>query len=432
MNVHLTRRLAAAVLALASVGLAVPTGTAQAQTPSLAPAAAADAYALDVDAVLTPAEIAVDEGPFARATQEFPPLATEPAEAEVIGAGPIPGGGELVENVGILTSIASATGEPQAVASAQATDVQLLATANAAPRITASVVRAQSSTDCLGAPVGEVEIAGLTVNGTAVPLPSVPPNTELLGAVFNPLGLRVMLNEQHPTADGRGLVVNAIHIYEFDPADFPLPLFRGDIIVSHAMSTVNCPNGAGSTGPADSDIFITKEADKSQVAPGGQVTYTANVKNNSDEACLVNQFIDHAPAPFELVSTSGAFGAVAESVARPGGGQDIVMKPDGLTIAPGATVTQTFVLKVKDDAAPGVYFNNVEILCANLGNWVKGLDAPVEVTGVTPPPATPDPAPIPERPAPLPRTGTSRDVQLLAGAALLTAALLARRRALTL
>jgi uncharacterized repeat protein (TIGR01451 family) len=457
VNAISARRFLSAGLAATALAVVVPLGAAQAAT-STAPSSAADAYALDVHAFLTPAEIAVDEGPFARATQEFPPLAAEPAEDEVLSTGQIPPGtGQLVEEVGVMTSIASATGEPQAVASSQAVEVALLSQSGV-PTITADVIRAQSSTDCLTAPVGEVEFVNLAVAGNVAPIPDPEPNTELLAPLFNPLGLKVILNEQHPTADGRGLVVNAIHIYNFDPAQFPLPLFRGDIIVSHAMSTVNCPNGAGSTGPADSDIYITKDADKAKVAPGGTVTYTANVKNNSEQACLVNQFIDHAPAPFELTSTSGAFGTVAESVARPGGGQDIILKPEGLSIAAGATATQTFVLKVKDDAAPAVYFNNVEILCANLGNWVKGLDAPVEVVVDTPPAPNPpqcsdkvdndgdgkidypnDPGcdspqddDERDRPAPLPRTGSERGTEVLAGLGLLLAAVLLRRKAVTL
>lgn len=428
MNTTAVRRLAAAGLALAAVALAVPVGSAQAQATSTAPSSAADAYGLDVDVSLLPVNIPINEGPFARATQEFPPLAAEPAEAELLGAGPIPAGGELVQNIGVLQSLAGANGAPLAVASSQAVDVALLSQGGA-PMISADIIRAQSSTDCTSPPSSAgTEFVNLTVAGSTDPIPEPPPNTELAPQLFNPLGLKVILNEQHPTADGRGLVVNAIHIYNFSPPTIP-GIFVGDIIVAHAMSTVNCPNGAGSTGPPDSDIFITKEADKAQVAPGGTVTYTANVKNNSDAACLVNRFTDHAPAPFELVSTSGAFGTVAEVELRPGGGQDIVIKPEALTIAPGATATQTFVLKVKDDAAPGVYFNNVEILCANLGNWVKGLDAPVEVTGIAPPAPLPDPEP---RPEPLPRTGSSRDLQVLAGIGLLGAALLIRRKAITI
>ena len=45
----------------------------------------------------------------------------------------------------------------------------------------------------------------------------------------------VILNEQHPTADGRGIVVNGLHLIGTGP------LLRGDLIISHAVSGV-APN----------------------------------------------------------------------------------------------------------------------------------------------------------------------------------------------
>ena len=53
---------------------------------------------------------------------------------------------------------------------------------------------------------------------------------------------------------------------------------------------------------------------------------------------------------------------------------------NGKTLAAGATFNQTFTVRAKDSAADGVYYNNLEIYCANLGDFVKGLDAPVRVT----------------------------------------------------
>jgi uncharacterized repeat protein (TIGR01451 family) len=197
----------------------------------------------------------------------------------------------------------------------------------------------------------------------------------------------VILNEQHPTADGRGLVVNAIHIFNVSDSLIP-PLFTGDIIVAHAMSTVNCPNGAPTTGTGN-PIYITKDASKSTVKRGETLTYTATVKNTADDACVVNQLVDHLPVAFEFVSTAGAAGTVAETENRPGGGTDVVIKPPSLTIPKDGSITQTYTVKVKADAAPTTYFNNVELLCANLGNWVKGLDAPVTVVVDTPPTKVP-------------------------------------------
>lgn len=382
-------RRAGAATAAAVLAALMTAPPAAAQAASTAPGAAADAYALDVDVTL-PLNVAVDHGPVARSYQEFPPQQAESDTNEVLATGQIPSGGAVVENVGVLLSEAQAVGSPtSAAAAAQAADVELISQGGV-PLITADVITAVSLSDCLEDPSAEVEFVGLAVGGTPAPDLTPAPNTPLLPQVFGPLGITVMLNEQHPTADGRGMVVNAIHIFNSDPT---VPaIFTGDVIVSHAMSTVNCPNGAGSTGPADSDIYIEKNADKARVKVGETVTYTASVTNNSDDACLVNQVTDHLPVAFEYASTAGAFGSVATAVARPGGGQDVVIKPSGVTIAPGATATQTYVVTVKADAAPGTYFNNVELLCGNLGNWVKGLDAPVEVYEED---DDPDPAPPP-------------------------------------
>ncbi|HWL38038.1 MAG TPA: DUF11 domain-containing protein [Frankiaceae bacterium] len=371
-----TLRRAGAATAAAMLAALISATPAAAQATSTEPGAAADAYALDVDVAL-PLNVKVDQGPFARSYQEYPPQQEESDTAEQLATGQIPAGGAVVENVGVLLSEAQAVGTPTfAGAAAQAAEVELISQGGV-PLLTADVITAISQSDCEEDPSGEVEFVGLSVGGTAVPDQTPAPNTPLLPAVFDPLGITVMLNEQHPTADGRGMVVNAIHIYNSDPT---IPaIFTGDVIVSHAMSTVNCPNGAGSTSPDDPDIYIEKNADKARAKVGETVTYTASITNNSDDACLVNQVTDHLPVAFEYVSTSGAFGTVATAVARPGGGSDVVIKPAAVTIAAGATATQTYVVTVKADAAPGTYFNNVEILCGNLGNWVKGLDAPVEV-----------------------------------------------------
>lgn len=373
--------LALGVLALA-LALVVP---ARAADPATAPAASADAYGLYVDAQLTPLAVAVNEGPIARASQDAPPNADEPAQGQVLTTGPHPEGGQLVQSIGVLTSTAAADDSPTATATSQAASVALLAPAGS-PMLSVGLLRAESTTNCTEDPSGTTVFTDIQVAGQAAPTQNPGPNFELAAPVFNPLGLRVILNEQHATADGRGLVVNAIHIYQYAPA-LVVPLFTGDIVVGHAMSTVNCPNGAGSTG-GDNDVMIVKDVDSSTAEAGDDLTYTATVQNKSTAACPVNRFVDHLPSAFEYVSTSGDFGTEATTVPRPGGGSDIVIEPADLVIAAGGSATQTFVVKVKDDADPGVYFNNVELFCGNLGNWVKGLDAPVEVVAAQTTPTT--------------------------------------------
>ena len=374
------RRAAVASVVLLTSLLAVPPASSQ-TTGSKAPAASADAYALDVDARLTPLNINVDQGPRARSSQEYPPQAAAPAEAAELKTGEIPAGGALVQQVGVMTSFAGANSQPLAAAASQTLDVRLLAQSGV-PLIQADVLKAVSTTDCINPPSSAgTEITNLRISTLTAPINDPAPNTEVAKELFNPLGLKVIVNEQHPTADGRGLVVNALHIYNYSPPGVPIvtPLFVGDLIISHAMSTVNCPNGAPSTG-GDNPIFIVKNADKAKAKPGDAITYTTVIQNKSAQACPVNQVVDHLPQMFNYESTSGAFGTEATTVTRSGGGTDIIIKPSNVSIPAGGSATQTFVVRVRDDATPGTYFNNVEILCGNLGNYVKGLDAPVTVT----------------------------------------------------
>lgn len=438
-----SRATAAVIAALLAVSVGLP---ARAATVPSGPAASADAYGVLVDTQLLTTHTPLRYGPASRATQDYPAGAAQPSTAQLSQAGPYPADGSLLNHVGALSSIAGANGLPNAVASAEAHDVSLLGVAPNS-KVTADLVRAQANADCNTAPNGTgTTFANLKINGT--PIDYTPqPNT-----VYNLASAVVVLNEQHPASDGRGIVVNAIHVLSTTSGD---AAWRGDVIVGHAMSTVHCTNGEGSTGAANV-IQLTKSATPTTVAPGGQVTYTASVKNTSPSACLVTEFIEHLNGAFEFVSTSGDFGSALDRAPapRPGGGDDLVLG-NGKSLASGATFTQTFVVRAKDLAADGIYYNNLEILCANIGDWVKGLDAPVRVTSGGPEapkpqcsdgrdndgdhkvdyPADPgcaSPLDNDERnaAAPLPRTGGSSWV-LWAGAALVGAALVTRRLRVT-
>lgn len=403
------RTLAAAL----TVGALLTASPAIAVTIPNGPAASADAYGLLVDVRLLPTQTPLTLGPESRSTQEYPRVGNpDPAEDQLLGAGPLPADGSVVESIGVMSTIAGANGAPNAVASAEVAGVSLLDGA-----ITADVVRAQANTDCVNDPNATgTTFVNLSVNGTAIEQ-TPEPNT-----VIDLVVAKVILNEQRPAFDGRGIVVNAIHVVSTTTGD---PLFRGDVIVSHAMSTVNCTNGKGSTGSTN-ELKMVKDASPHATTRGGTVTYTAKVTNTSDDDCLVNRFVEHLAAPFEFVSTSGDFGnALDDTEARPGGGADLILG-NGTVIESGKTFTQTFVVKVKDDAVDGVYFNNLEILCANLGNYVKGLDAPVRIGTQQAPPKVQPPAKPRDENA-LPRTGANEGLLRLGGLGLLAAAYVARR-----
>ena len=141
------------------------------------------------------------------------------------------------------------------------------------------------------------------------------------------------------------------------------------------------------------------------------------------------KFVDHISPVFTLKSSSGDFGTalVTPFPARSDGGVDAVLKPSGLTIAAGATKTQTFVITVKDGTAPGTYYNNLEIFCAVNGDFASGPLAPVTVPADVAPPVAPPPAvTVVDGPAKLPRTGGTP--LAAAGAIVLLAAAFGLRR----
>jgi uncharacterized repeat protein (TIGR01451 family) len=284
---------------------------------------------------------------------------------------------------------------PASVASAQTEGLAALINAGV-PVITADVIRAQANSDCVTAPNGEGSLfTNLVVAGQSIG-PDPDPNTR----IDIPGLATVIINEQHPTADGRGIVVNGLHIIGASP------LLRGDLVISHALSGVVCPNGKGSEiaeGLEAPEITFDKDASPSTARAGDTVTYTATVKNSSEEPCDVISFVDHLSPVFEFVSTSGAFGDAPEDPipTRADEGQDILFKPTDVELAAGASAVQTIVVKLKGDVAPGTYFNTLEIFCAVNGNFASGPIAPVTVPGAAP--AAP-PAPAPEQ---LPKTGAA-------------------------
>jgi uncharacterized repeat protein (TIGR01451 family) len=385
--------LAAAMAALLALGAGV--GGAHA-----APAAAsgAEAYGLLVDGALVGQNVPLDLGPISWAAQEYPPGADNPNETSALEAGPLPADGSVVTHVGVMSAGALADDPPMAGSFAEAADVALFGDGEVS-LISADLVRAQSSSNCDEDPTGAVTFENLVVQGQNVG------NTPAPNTVIDLQVIKIILNEQHPASDGRGFVVNAIHVVSTTTG---AEVFSGDIIVSHAMSTVVCPNGAGSTG-GENPVQITKDVVPSSTTAGQQVTYTATFTNDAELDCLVNEAIDHLPIGFTLVSTAGDLGDTSATRDRPGGGVDVLVG-GGVTIPAGESATQTFVVKVGDNVAPGTYYNDVELFCGNLGNFLKGLDAPVEITAaVTPTTAAPTTTTI-ARAAELPETGGSLPV----------------------
>lgn len=419
MNVPRRTLASAAALALAALAL-VPASPAAAQ--ATAPAGAfADAAGVILDlevlgALPLPGPLegtALDPNTFARATQSCPPQVAEPATDTFLD---VPAAPAATARTVTAMAGANCSAAPVAVASAQTEDLDLIIQATGG-LVTADVIRAQANSDCTKAPNAEGSLfVGLTVAGSAIS-ETPDPNTRI-----NLPGIgTLIINEQNPTADGRGIVVNGLHLV----ADGSL--VRGDLVVSHAVSGVVCPNGKGSEiaeGLEAPDITFDKDATPSTAKAGDTVTYNATVTNTSDQPCDVISFFDHLSPVFDFVSTSGGFGTEADDPApvRADGGVDVVLRPTDVVIAPKASVKQTIVVKLKADVKPGTYFNNLEIFCALNGNFASGPLAPVTV----PAPAPPAPPVIEPEPEQLPRTGAAPLVGL--GALLLVGAGLGVRR----
>ncbi len=346
----------------------------------------------------------IDPNTFSTASQSCPPQVAKPATDELLN---VPADPVVTANT-INTMAGANCAAPSAVASAQTVGVTALSAAVAGGLVTADVIRAQANSDCVTAPNAKGSLfQNLKVNGTTV-LPDVAPNT----VIEVPGVAKVIINEQHPTADGRGIVVNGVHVIGESP------VLRGDLVISHAVSGVVCPNGKGSdfsgVPGAKPEFTFAKDATPSTAKPGSTVTYNATVTNTGTSTCDVISFVDHLSPGFGFTSTSGAFGAAAQTPLpkRADGGVDVRFSPAAgkVSIGAGKSVSQTIVIKLADDIAPGTYYNTLELFCNASGNFASGPIAPVTVPAPAPP-APPAPAP-PD----LPRTGGS---ELLAGAAAL-------------
>ncbi|MCW2606138.1 MAG: hypothetical protein JWO60_831, partial [Frankiales bacterium] len=386
----ITRTSLTGTAALATALLLSPAAPASAQTAAPVAGGFADAAGIVVDlTVLTAVPLPgvlgstpLDPNTFARSSSSCPPQAA-PAPQTLLDIPASPAATAKTVTADARTDCS----KPSAVAFAQTEGATALVNAGV-PLITADVIRAQANSDCTAAPNGEGSLfAGLSIAGTPVPLGplGVPePNT----VIEVPGVAKVIVNEQHPTASGRGIVVNGVHVIGESP------LLRGDLIISHAVSGVVCANGKGSEvaeGLQAPDITFDKQAAPSTARPGETVTYTATVENTSDAACDVLRFVDHLSPALELVSTRGAFGADAETPAptRADGGQDVVVRPTDVVLAPGAKAVQTIVVKVKADAKPGTYYNTLELFCNAGGDFASGPLAPVTVPAAASPSAAP-------------------------------------------
>jgi uncharacterized repeat protein (TIGR01451 family) len=382
------------IRALGVAALAAPLllGTASPALAATPPAGAyAESYGLLVDTDLLAGNVPLKVGPEAPVASSCPPGGTKSAQLIDVPADPLAHADVITDTA--TTACAPASGK------AVSNIVNVDALMGQPVAVHADAITATSSTTCTTKPGGSTKVLNLSIAGSSVDIPAdPPPNFEPWAPLLAPLGLRIIINEQHPAATGRGFVVNGLHIIAAEEgAALPVggQVIRGDIVIAHAVSGVVCPGGPGSDngGLPKPDISFTKDASPSTAGPGATVTYTATVTNQSTTACEVLRFVDHIAPAFTLVSTAGPLGTKFDTPppARSDGGVDAVLRPTGVTIGAGKSVTQTITVKVKDDATPGTYYNTLEMFCGPNGDFVSGPLAPVTVPapGVVTPPSTP-------------------------------------------
>jgi uncharacterized repeat protein (TIGR01451 family) len=382
------------IRALGVAALAAPLllGTASPALAATPPAGAyAESYGLLVDTDLLAGNVPLKVGPEAPVASSCPPGGTKSAQLIDVPADPLAHADVITDTA--TTACAPASGK------AVSNIVNVDALMGQPVAVHADAITATSSTTCTTKPGGSTKVLNLSIAGSSVDIPAdPPPNFEPWAPLLAPLGLRIIINEQHPAATGRGFVVNGLHIIAAEEgAALPVggQVIRGDIVIAHAVSGVVCPGGPGSDngGLPKPDISFTKDASPSTAGPGATVTYTATVTNQSTTACEVLRFVDHIAPAFTLVSTAGPLGTKFDTPppARSDGGVDAVLRPTGVTIGAGKSVTQTITVKVKDDATPGTYYNTLEMFCGPNGDFVSGPLAPVTVPepGVVTPPNTP-------------------------------------------
>lgn len=378
------RTSARTILGAAAAALLLPIAVAPVQALAAdapQPGGFAEAYGLLLDTTLLQGNVPVNLGPLVPVSSSCPPNA-KPHTDEVLG----PIGDPAVAQADVIrTGAGTDCTKVDTLASAQTVNLDALGAA-APIAIHADLITATSSTSCTKNPTGSTVFSNLTVGGQQVPLPTdVAPNTDLLPELFGPLGIRVILNEQHPASSGRGLVVNGVHIIAANTGQLPIGggVIRGDVVISHAVSGVVCPGGPGGTNGTlpPSDISFDKTAAPLTPEAGDTVTYTATVTNNGASPCEVLRLVDHIAPAFDLVSTEGAFGKAFDKPAptRTDGGVDAVLRPTDLVIKSKASATQTFTVKVKHKAEPGTYYNSLELYCGVNGDFVSGPLAPVTV-----------------------------------------------------
>ena len=196
------------IRALGVAALAAPLllGTASPALAATPPAGAyAESYGLLVDTDLLAGNVPLKVGPEAPVASSCPPGGTKSAQLIDVPADPLAHADVITDTA--TTACAPASGK------AVSNIVNVDALMGQPVAIHADAITATSTTNCTAKPGGSTKVLNLSIAGSDVPIPADPPaNFEPWQPILAPLGLRIIINEQHPAATGRGFVVNGLHI----------------------------------------------------------------------------------------------------------------------------------------------------------------------------------------------------------------------------
>jgi uncharacterized repeat protein (TIGR01451 family) len=288
------------------------------------------------------------------------PTVTEPVVTPPFNDGPLTGGNGCshIADVGII---------PQGTPPAKVVDL-----------VSAAVIDVQSTTQsCTATPTGAANFVDLEIEGNAINLGPVPPNT-----VISIPGLAtIILNEQIYDNHGHGLTVNGVHVFLSSGLS---ALAGADVILAHAHSQAFCSDTSTTDtgklpclGGTPCPRPIVNKTDSTKHAnPGETVVYTVNIDPNT---CPVTSVTDTLPLDFHYVSSSGNLGSPLIST-LPDGQTQLFWFNGGAPFAnaPAETITVTI-----DPNAPAGQYINVITGTSDCGSF-----AGTDITGLfTGPPA---------------------------------------------
>ena len=253
--------------------------------------------------------------------------------------------------------------------------------------LTAQTVRADATIDgtCGSSltALGSANLANAHTSGAVglgLSLPTQPaPNTVLV----NLLGVRIVLNEQIVSGDGRlqeSLTVNAIHISLQNALLSALGVLQGDIVISQAHAHVQCSNVVTPMA----DLALTGSVNPLTVTPGSPLQYQLTITNQGPSPATGVTLIQGLPSGLTGVTATSSQGTcslgppVSCNLGTIAAGQTAQVSVSATVAVTQGTLVSTATV-ASGVADPGAGNNSVTLTSHVLSN--TGPSADVGLTG---------------------------------------------------